>query len=767
MEGTGLPERGIEMVKWYNNLRVNFRVIISFMCLDAFAIVMSIISVFSITSVDTAYSSMIQNRLEQLYTVSRIRTAFWDSRYILRDSAYSLNDAPALDNAKIRLEAIRQGVQNSLDTYMSDLAANNAKAEVIRTGETMREGFGNFLTESQQVCDKAKTCTIEELAYEVETVMQRYEVSVSSEIDRMIERLEEDIFAASKSISQETTKKAYLMSILLFLFILTAFTLLLFLSRSLRIPLRRLIVSFKEVSVGNINASFSSNYHDEVGQLTNQSALILDTLQRVLSEIKTASQKQIEGVTDYRIDEEAFTGIFRDVAETVNSLTEDFNIKVEKILTCVNAYAEGNFNEMLMPLPGQQAIANEAVDLLQKNLKSVVRDVNELVQGATIGDLSREMDASKYQGDWNKFAVSMNKLLNAIVAPVHEVSGVLYEISQGNLHVSVTGDYRGEFLEMKNALNKTVTTLNDYIGDISNVLDMLSKDNYDVDVELNYIGDFAPIKEEMNMIIERVNFVMTDINASTDQVAAGARQISESSMNLSQGAAEQAGAMERLNVTIDNISEKTRANAIIAKRANGLAGTARSSAETGNVDMRNMLEAMDAINKASGDIAKIIKAIDDIAFQTNLLAINAAVEAAHAGVHGRGFTVVAEQVGELSRRSKEAAENTTVLIEDSILRVSEGMEIANQTAETLDQIVTSISEISELVNEIDVASEEQSRDIAEINIGIAQISQVTQTNTATSEEEAAFAQQLASQSETFKNMVAKFNLKHPENMKRE
>jgi len=754
------------MKKWYCNMRVNIRVILSFLFLDAFAIFMSIVAVLSISTVDTSYSSMIENRLGRLYTVSRIRASFWESQYLLRDTAYNLGDENSLNIIKGNIDAIQQGIQGSLNTYMRDLQSTDTTAEVISNAEIMQQEYMNFLAEAEEVCEKAKTSTLEELSAEITRVLMRYEGTVANEINRMIERMETEILASSQGISSNADTMIGISIGLLILFILCAFTLILCLSRSLRIPLQRLIVSLKDVANGNLNVNISSAYHDEVGQLTSRSAVIMDTLRRVLLDISTLSQRQIDGETITMIDTDSYTGVFREVTETVNTLVLDYNHKVDKILNCVRAYAEGDFNEQLQPLPGEQYIANEAIDLLQKNLKSIVRDVNNLVQGATIGDLTREMDASRYPGDWNKLAISMNRLLSAIITPVHEVSNILTELSLGNLHVSMSGDYRGEFLEMKNAINKTITTLNDYIGDISNVLDMLSKDNYDVDVEMNYIGDFAPIKEELNMIIERVNFVMTDINTSTDQVAAGARQISESSMNLSQGAAEQAGAVERLNATIDNIALKTRANAVIAKRANELAGTARESAETGNLDMQNMLEAMDSINKASSDIAKIIKAIDDIAFQTNLLAINAAVEAAHAGVHGRGFTVVAEQVGELSRHSKAAAENTTALIEDSILRVSEGMEIANRTAETLEHIVGSISEISELVNEIDVASDEQSGDIEEINLGIGQIAQVTQTNTATSEEEAAFAQELASQSETFKNMVARFNLKRTDNINR-
>ena len=257
---------------------------------------------------------------------------------------------------------------------------------------------------------------------------------------------------------------------------------------------------------------------------------------------------------------------------------------------------------------------------------------------------------------------------------------------------------------------------------------------------------------------QNVHMAMSEIHTAADQVAAGAKDVSDASITLSQGAAEQASSVEELSSSIAEIASQTRSNADHAEQANSITGKAKEQAEAGDTDMHSMLQAMEDINASSTNISKIIKVIDEIAFQTNIMALNAAVEAARAGQHGKGFAVVADEVRNLAARSAKAAKETTDMIESSIAKVNDGREIAHKTAETLQTIVTSVTEVADLVGNIAKASQEQSLALEQINQGVVQVSQVVQSNSATSEESASASEQLSAQADLLRVTASKFKL---------
>jgi methyl-accepting chemotaxis protein len=168
---------------------------------------------------------------------------------------------------------------------------------------------------------------------------------------------------------------------------------------------------------------------------------------------------------------------------------------------------------------------------------------------------------------------------------------------------------------------------------------------------------------------------------------------------------------------------------------------------------------MNEINKTSNEIGKIIKNIDDIAFQTNILALNAAVEAARAGTAGKGFAVVADEVRNLASKSAESAKNTAVLIESALEAIDKGTSIVNETAKSLDEVVTGSESSAKIIQQIADASAGQARSIADINTGFEQITAVVHTNSATAEQSAAASEELSAQAQMLKSLIRKFKLK--------
>ena len=269
------------------------------------------------------------------------------------------------------------------------------------------------------------------------------------------------------------------------------------------------------------------------------------------------------------------------------------------------------------------------------------------------------------------------------------------------------------------------------------------------------LGDVAASFEIMR---QRVHNVLLEINQGADQVAAGAHNVSDASVALSQGASQQAASVEQLSASIAEIASQTASNAQNAEKANDLTVGTKEKAQLGNEEMQEMLSAMEEINASSANISKIIKVIDEIAFQTNILALNAAVEAARAGQHGKGFAVVAEEVRNLAARSAKAAKETTDMIEGSMEKVETGREIAHKTAEALDAIVGDVSSVADIVANIAKASNEQKLALEQINQGVQQVSQVVQANSSTSEEAATASQNLNQQADIMRANVGKFRL---------
>ena len=342
-----------------------------------------------------------------------------------------------------------------------------------------------------------------------------------------------------------------------------------------------------------------------------------------------------------------------------------------------------------------------------------------------------------------------------ISVPLSKVVTMLNNMENGRLAQRMNMDQQDEIGQMANTLDSFADSLQ---HDVVASLNKLAQGNLAFDVVPK--GSDDEVRGTLKRLGDDLNDIMSQVQMAGEQIAAGSTEVSDSSQSLSQGATESASSLEEIAASMNELTDQIKSNAEGATQATRLAEQSRTAVHAGTGNMHEMIIAMDDISSSGQDIAKIIKVIDEIAFQTNLLALNAAVEAARAGQHGKGFAVVAEEVRNLAARSAKAASETAELIEGSVKKAENGVTIANKTSASFNEIEESIVKVAELVSEIEASSHEQSQGIQQVTIGLGQIDQVTQQNTASAEEGAAAAEELSSQADQLRQMLARFVLRN-------
>ncbi len=346
--------------------------------------------------------------------------------------------------------------------------------------------------------------------------------------------------------------------------------------------------------------------------------------------------------------------------------------------------------------------------------------------------------------------------------PVRELSAAATRIAQGELEESIAYHSKDELGVLADDFNQVTLRLRDYvsyINEISAVLHNIAAGDLAFTLQHKYTGEFEKIKISLVEISYALNGTMSQIRAASRDVASGAEQVSSGAMTLSQGSTEQAAEVEALAGHISAVSESVQNIDRGAQEANRITQEVKSGLVESNAKMENMTAVIERISQKSVEIHRIVKTIEDIAFQTNILALNAAVEAARAGAAGKGFAVVADEVRSLASKSSAAAQETTVLLSETVDSMDEGVAAARDTAASMLTVAGHADAMSQLITGIADYTRQQAKNAEEITHGIEEISSVVQSNVATAEASAAASEELSGQAAMLRELVAQFKLK--------
>ncbi len=272
----------------------------------------------------------------------------------------------------------------------------------------------------------------------------------------------------------------------------------------------------------------------------------------------------------------------------------------------------------------------------------------------------------------------------------------------------------------------------------------------------DFPATYKVLETDYNAAMGQLRDALHEVTRDTHSIHSATKDMSATATDLAGKTEQQTEDLGRTALALDTITKTVRETANSAKHASEVVSNAQTEAEKSGSVVRNAVQAMNELERSSGQISQIIGVIDEIAFQTSLLALNAGVEAARAGDSGRGFAVVASEVRALAQRSADAARQIKQLISASSQQIDSGVGLVKETGTALDRIMAQVGEINTIVMSISTAANEQATGLDGVNAAVAAMGRTTQTNAGLVDRSAAASADLASEADRLAHRIARF-----------
>ncbi len=346
-----------------------------------------------------------------------------------------------------------------------------------------------------------------------------------------------------------------------------------------------------------------------------------------------------------------------------------------------------------------------------------------------------------------------------LLEPIISVSDQMIQLSEGNFHAELAMEAdESEVGRMVSAIMQMKQNIIGMILEISSILEQMGDGDYRIEMQQEYVGEFGQIKDSFLKINEKMHETLNTIREVAQQIDSGSEQLSCAAVDLAEGSTEQASNVSDLVVLIDTMYKSMENSAKEAAETVELSTHAGQVLLVGNEKMQDLKEAIGEISKCSEEIGEIIRTIESIASETNLLSLNASIEAARAGEAGKGFAIVADQVKNLADESAKAAGETNKLIERTILAVEKGTTIADEAAESMNEVMKGAREATEKMEQTSQILINDVSNMQKINENVVRVSEIVDNNSAASQETAAVSEEQKAQVESMVGLVERFQL---------